>query len=424
MPLLSWLLADYTLTKKLRNYSENYVKINELDKARSRALVRDYVEGHIIEYCRQYSPLPILRLEYTGSVYERLKTEASDEVDLMVVLKTDKPWFWGVSEVIAEKTDYPGYVRLKARDDSKLLAYTSPEGYINPERLRNGWFHSLLAQAVNAFNNSSPSSDVSFNVRYHGPSVQLDIMKKRSYVKLLSVDLVPCFEAAPGKYFVPKSSKCLSVPHPELLWRQSFSLREKDMLQCMDRNDHGCRHELLRIVKTIVNRDPTSLGRLDSYNLKTAFLHYISERRENWAGRNSLGKHFVGFLKELQSWLERGNLPHYWLPGVNLLEDINQVVVEQMAYRLKNVLNSRAEMNFILSRNMPQREEEMQNAQGYISSGLRLALELLFMLMENAFKCILFGIQFLLFCILVLVVAFLLLLSVVNVPPPESPPEA
>ena len=51
-------------------------------------------------YCRRNSTLLIQNLEYTGSVYERLKTEAADEVDVMVVLKTYKPWFWGHPEVV------------------------------------------------------------------------------------------------------------------------------------------------------------------------------------------------------------------------------------------------------------------------------------------------------------------------------------
>ena len=42
-------------------------------------------------------------------------------------------------------------------------------------------------------------------------------------------------------------------------------------------------------------------------------------------------------------------LPHYWLHGVNLLEDINPVVTKNMADRLKRILNSDAEMNKILA---------------------------------------------------------------------------
>ncbi|XP_078381452.1 uncharacterized protein LOC144664216 [Oculina patagonica] len=57
----------------------------------------------------------------------------------MVVLKTTKPWFWGDPEVMVEETSIPGYVRLKTTmADSKLRKYVSPEGYIIPERLRNG----------------------------------------------------------------------------------------------------------------------------------------------------------------------------------------------------------------------------------------------------------------------------------------------
>ena len=89
------------LTKKLRDFSVKYVKIAEADMARSRKLVKDYVEDQVMKYCRQNSTLPILRLEYTGSVYEGLKTEAADEVDVMVVLKTTR------KEVTAEDIGIP-----------------------------------------------------------------------------------------------------------------------------------------------------------------------------------------------------------------------------------------------------------------------------------------------------------------------------
>lgn len=50
----------------------------------------------------------------------------------------------------------------------------------------------------------------------------------------------------------------------------------------------------------------------------------------------------------MQKALENGNLPHYWLDGVNVLEDINEVVMGNMAYRLKRILNSEAERDQIL----------------------------------------------------------------------------
>ena len=251
MPFWEWSSekkAEEAITKKLREYFVKNVKIAEADQARARRLVRDCIKDQIIEYCKQNSSLPILRTEYTGSVYERLKTEAADEVDIMVVLKTDKSLLWGRPEVLVEDVGKAGYALLKARDDSRLLSYVNSEGYIDPKRLRNGWFCSLVVRAVNAFNRHA-NSDVTLKVRYHGPAVQVDITEEQNDVLLLSVDLVPCFEIEKSQYFVPKSSDPVHDPLSSLLWRQSFSLDEKALLKHMDKDDNGCRHELLRIVK-------------------------------------------------------------------------------------------------------------------------------------------------------------------------------
>ena len=167
MWIWDWLVQDDTLTRKLRAFSVRHVKISEEDMTRTRKLVKDYIEDRIMEYCRQNSELPILNLQYTGSVYERLKTEAADEVDVMVVLKTSKPWFWGDPEVMKEETGFPGYVRLKATVDSKLRRYVSSEGYIIPGRLRERWFFSLVSRAVTDLRENSPGSNLDFVVPYN-----------------------------------------------------------------------------------------------------------------------------------------------------------------------------------------------------------------------------------------------------------------
>ena len=76
-------------------------------------------------------------------------------------------------------------------------------------------------------------------------------------------------------------------------------------------------------------------------------MHYMKEKPDDW-DNYSLGKHFHEFLQHLHVYLANGDLPHYWLPGVNLLEDINPVAVRQMAGRIKRILNSDAEMNKVL----------------------------------------------------------------------------
>ena len=73
-------------------------------------------------------------------------------------------------------------------------------------------------------------------------------------------------------------------PSSSLLWRQSFSLDKKALLKRMDKDDHGCRHEVLRIVKSIVKWQRTSLGLLESYHVKSTFVHYITMQRIEMIG--------------------------------------------------------------------------------------------------------------------------------------------
>ena len=112
---MSFWEEEETLTRKLRTYSVKNVKITEAGTARTKKLIKDCIEDQVMKYCQQNSPLPILKLEYTGSVYEGLQTEAADEADIMVVLKTAR------QEVAPENTEIPGYARLKARDNSRLI---------------------------------------------------------------------------------------------------------------------------------------------------------------------------------------------------------------------------------------------------------------------------------------------------------------
>jgi len=179
----------------------------------------------------------------------------------------------------------------------------------------------------------------------NGPVVELDVIKKQTDEILLKADLIPCFQVESGDYFVAKPYIRTPVSGPELHWRQWFSLKDKEMLENMDDDDNGCRHKLFRIVKTIVTWEPGPLGRLPSYHLKTALMHYISKHNQMWDGENALADHFLGFLGELQIALENRNLLHRWLHGVNLLGEIDQELLEKMANRLERILNSRAEMN-------------------------------------------------------------------------------
>lgn len=118
------------------------------------------------------------------------------------------------------------------------------------------------------------------------------------------------------------------------------------MLQYMDRHDHGCRHELLRILKTIIKRD-WLLRYLTSYHVKHAFLNYIKTPR-NWSGENALADHFLGFIREMQGMLVRGTIPHFWEPQFNVMEGIREHT-HIMLHRCASILNNEQERNNILS---------------------------------------------------------------------------
>ena len=104
------------LTQQLRRFSADHVKINKEDTDQAKRLVDSYLKNGVLQYIFDNSqPLSISKLEYTGSLYERLKTEAADEVDVMVVLQTAK------QEVIQEDAGVPGFVLLKVSKDGSPL---------------------------------------------------------------------------------------------------------------------------------------------------------------------------------------------------------------------------------------------------------------------------------------------------------------
>ena len=200
---------------------------------------------------------------------------------------------------------------------------------------------------MNELTAKSPTLPVELEIRAHGPAVQLDITDKDSGKKL-SADLVPSFQLGPTEYFVAKAytGKKLAACDPKLLWRQSFSLKEKARLQEMDKEDHGCRHELLRIVKTMIRAEPT-FAKLTSYHLKTAFLHYNSNPKLSW-GADMLGERFIEYLERLYGAVDSKVLDHFWEPAVNLLDNIPSKTLENMADRLRRILDSEKERDKVL----------------------------------------------------------------------------
>ena len=179
-----------SLTRRLRKYLADNVKISKENKKHAKKLIKDYVEDQIIYHCERNSPLPLLRLEYTGSMYEGLKSVAAGEVDLMLIVGTTS------LDVAVEDSGIPGYFKLRADVNSPFRKYADSWGYLYPARVREAWLYSLVSKAVNAFEMHLPGSLFRLRVSSHGPAVQIDIVRHGNGTgeKLLSADLVPCLQ--------------------------------------------------------------------------------------------------------------------------------------------------------------------------------------------------------------------------------------
>ena len=333
------------LLKLLRKFSADRVKMESDGTKWANQMIEKYVKGQINLYFQEKANIKIKEFVFTGSAFEFLKTEAADEADIMIVLRVGK------NDVTFDSV-VPGYYRLRAKEGSVLAdkKFVNDENFVLPEKLKS-WFFGLVQKAIDDGRNGT-SSEV-LKLSSHGPAVQLDICENGGGRKL-SIDLVPAFnfteqnEHLVAKTYPQKASKKPPCD-PKLLWRRSFSAKEKSLLNDMDKEDHGCRKELLRIVKTVIRREPT-FSKLTSYHLKTAFLSYkISTCSVGDWHRDKLALRFLGFLEYLHERLVEKILSHHWIAEVNLLDGISEATLTNMETRLKRILSSEPERHKILS---------------------------------------------------------------------------
>lgn len=320
---------------------------------------------HIRKYCKDNAKDFFSHLEYTGSFYEHLKAEDADELDIIIALNTKTNADLVIEEVL------PGYARIKATSQSSKYwtgtdaKFANGEGYVRPQKILS-WFFSLIQKAVNKYNKETrKEKDPVLKVYDNGPAIKLLINDKANEMKL-SVDLVPAFlfkkeiQGAPhpeSKHYVAKilpkeQASKLKLPEGckrEMLWRRSFSLDEKKKMQNLDKESKGCRREVVKIIKTIVRNDAT-LAKLSSFHIKTAFLHYNFDERDekhDWSGEK-LPERFFGMLKYLRECVNVKKLQHYFIPELNLLEELPDATLVNIEGRLAKLIENDNELRKVL----------------------------------------------------------------------------
>ncbi|XP_064600714.1 cyclic GMP-AMP synthase-like receptor 3 [Liolophura sinensis] len=173
----------------------------------------------------------------------------------------------------------------------------------------------------------------------HGPAVMLRIQDKHHIVE---VDLVPTFVvddqfyvAKPYKSYADNPERSIGGVSTSLFWRQSTSLDEKSMLSTIDR-DQGCRRKCLKILKYMRTRDAT-LSCLTSFHFKNLVLHHAADG--DWRDAN-MAERFLDLLQSLCTCLDGGNLKHYFIPPVNLLDGFGANVIANLKGRVRRLTSS------------------------------------------------------------------------------------
>ena len=299
----------------------------------SKEVVEQSLKDGVFKYCQENSDL-VSKFEYGGSLYENLKTIGPDDSDaiILVALKAKKGF-------ISFDVNEAGYAIIKSLENSPYKEFTSEDGFLMPAKFKT-WLFKLVNSSVNSI--SVPS--VALKVSSCSAGVKVQIHEQSN---VLVVQLVPAFQLG-SDHFVPPPRQHgylpVGVVH-DTAWSKSYTLILKTLLKDMNK-DHGCRHDLFKVVNTVLRREPT-FSCLTTLHLKMALLWY-NEATNDW-GKGKLGDRFTEFVSFLRDALEQKVLKHFWIKDLNLLMDIPPITLENMHTRLSAILNSEQKRSTVLT---------------------------------------------------------------------------
>lgn len=335
------------LLRNLRKYHKETVRLPASDTQWAKQLVYSHTQK-LLEFCKRETGV-VRNMEYTGSMYERLETKKNNEFEVMVVLTT------GSADVSVEEV-VPGlYTKLKLNTeqaDTKLVKFTDNFDYLRPDKMRN-----LLDKVAQTWTESSKRFSDGTRVRTHkhGTAVEI-IIRDTNRGGSVTAQLVPCVkiedDAGMSRYFVPCAFQEYTKFELEnnteraILWRKSFSLRERELLSSLDRSGSTCRTECLKILKFLFNSD-RKLRPFHFHMLKTAFLHYHS-LDQDWRS-DQLGERFLGMLRYIRECITKKDLPHYFVPRVNLMKVLSVSSRKSIGARLQQLLTDEKQLFYAIS---------------------------------------------------------------------------
>lgn len=293
-------------------------------------------------------------VEFTGSAYEGVQIGPDVEFDVMFIMDGSN---------IEKSPSVDGYLHLSRSDhfswgsnSNKVLDKISCSDALSPDGVIEVFF-GYLQKVVNKLNFVRHGKTYEILLRRHGPAIQMDVEEVVDYDRKLcySVDMVPAFKLHDGTLCVAKPFKGDELPldienhdFVKQAWRISTSLQEKEKLIHCDRFDNGCRKQVLRIMKAFLQQN-TELKKLTSFHMKTILL-YLMDYQSDWS-QASMALRVVDMLYRLEKCLENKFMEHFFIPNINLLQNVKDEALQNMYYNIQNIRTNKNRFSMIFLQN-------------------------------------------------------------------------
>ena len=156
----------------------------------------------------------------------------------------------------------------------------------------------------------------------------------------LHIDFVPLISLNNHTYVADAQPNVKSSGGNDNLWRKSFLKKERMKLDEISWGaDGGSRMQCLLTFLALQHTLPDHFGLLKKDVLKTVFYH-VSESEDFWA-EETLMERFIDVLKSLEEYLGVKNLPDFFNPHINVLENYSNRVMRNRKIFLSKIIGSK-----------------------------------------------------------------------------------
>ncbi len=324
--------ASLEFPELLQEYYMSYVCIPGPAMKMAQAVVDD-IRLHILEHVQKEQPqLGVSELTLTGSCREGLKVITPDEFDVLIPLYLENSGW-----TLLPSSHTPGYYRVHQKEETQSLsspfdACVVGDGYLSPQAIQQA-FQGIVQDALNGYSHNK--------VQISGSNRGIMIHVQYTPTDSLWIGLRPAV--------VLDDKLVTAQPHHDLysddpvesdyatLWRESFSVREFDYMT-HSLPPSSCHRTLLRIFKAIRLNFPHEFGVFSSYIYKTVLMHMIESGEADMWKEECLQECIVDFLDNLQGYLLKKNLPHFFNAEINLLDEHSQATCDNVRKFIRHIM--------------------------------------------------------------------------------------